>query len=183
MDKPVADQNYDENFIISHDNLYNGFEFQANVSIQIKDNKVFKIAKTITDSSGISILDAKGKTLIPGLIDSHTHTYGSALVDAINFVVTTELDMFAFPAFVTEKINSRDNLDNTLEADLFISTILATTKKGHGTEYGFDIPVLENVEQVDEFIENRISEGADYIKAVYDSEKSIHLYQLKFLSP
>lgn len=168
----ITDQVFNKNFIISNVNVYDGFIFQANVSVQIKDNKIFKIAKKIEGSSSISILDAKGETLIPGLIDSHTHAYGRALVDAINFGVTTELDMFTLPEFATDKIKIRDNLDNTLEADLFSSTILATTKKGHGTEYGFDIPVLESVEQVDEFVENRIAQGADYIKAVYDSEKS-----------
>jgi imidazolonepropionase-like amidohydrolase len=168
----ITNQIFNKNFIISNVNVYDGFEFQSNVSVQIKDNEIFKIAKTIEDPSGVSTLDALGKTLIPGLIDSHTHTYGRALVDAINFGVTTELDMFTLPQFATDKIKNRDNLDNILEADLFSSTILVTTKKGHGTEYGFDIPVLENVEQVDEFVKDRISDGADYIKAVYDSEKS-----------
>lgn len=171
MNQTKVVQNYNDNFIINNVNVYDGFEFQANVSVQIKDNKIYKIAKTIKNSSGTTQLDAQGKTLIPGFIDAHTHAYDSALSEALNFGVTTELDMFTMPEFATDKINSR-GLINSEEADLFSSTILATTKNGHGTEYGFTIPVLENVQQVDEFVKNRISEGADYIKAVYDSEKA-----------
>lgn len=166
-----TNQNYDNDFIINHVNVYDGFKFQANVSVQVKDNKIYKIAKIIEESTAIPILDAQGKTLIPGLIDAHTHAYGSALIDAINLGVTTELDMFTMPEYATDKINSRDEVTNSLEADLFSSTILATTKNGHGTEYGLTIPVLENVQQIDAFVKNRISEGADYIKAVYDSKK------------
>ena len=171
--KAKVNQNYNDNFIINNVNVYDGFELQDNVSVEIKDNKIYKIAKTIKQSSGTPELDAQGKTLIPGLIDAHTHAYDLALRDALNFGVTTELDMFTMPEFATDRINSRNKTSHTLEADLFSSTILATTKNGHGTEYGLTIPVLENVRQVDQFVKNRIAQKADYIKAVYNnSEKA-----------
>ena len=43
---------------------------------------------------GAEIIDGSGKTLVPGLIDSHTHAFGNALERALRFGVTTELDMF-----------------------------------------------------------------------------------------
>ena len=36
-------------------------------------------------------------TLLPGLIDAHTHSFGPALEEALNFGVTTVLDMFTEP--------------------------------------------------------------------------------------
>ncbi len=55
---------------------------------------------------------------------------------------------------------------------MFSSTILATTKGGHGTEYGFKIPVLENTNQVESFVKDRIIQGADYIKTVYNAKEA-----------
>ncbi len=41
------------------------------------------------------VIDGTGLTLLPGLIDAHTHTFGvSGLQQALIFGVTTELDMF-----------------------------------------------------------------------------------------
>lgn len=39
------------------------------------------------------IIDAKGSTLLPGLIDAHVHTSLDGLADAAKFGVTTELEM------------------------------------------------------------------------------------------
>ena len=41
------------------------------------------------------MIDGTGKTLLPGLIDSHTHVWPGSLESAIVFGVTTELDMFS----------------------------------------------------------------------------------------
>lgn len=38
-------------------------------------------------------IDAKGGTLLPGLIDAHVHTSVEGLRDALKFGVTTELEM------------------------------------------------------------------------------------------
>jgi len=157
-------------FIIRNVRLYDGYDIYEEMDIMIKDNKVYKVAKNLADQSQLPELHADGKTLIPGFIDSHTHAYGDALVDALNFGVTTELDMFSMPEFAADKMKRRDNADNNLEADLFSATILATAAGGHGTEYGFKIPVLDSPKQADQFVLDRIAQGADYIKAVYNSK-------------
>jgi len=40
-----------------------------------------------------TVIDGAGATLLPGLIDSHTHTNVASLRDALLFGVTTELEM------------------------------------------------------------------------------------------
>ncbi len=164
------------NFIIRNVQLYDGNRFFNNTDILIKDNRIHQIQEQLPVQSLLPELDGKGKTLIPGLVDAHTHAYGTALADALNFGVTTELDMFTMPAFATEKLAARDKLDNISSADLFSSTILATTIGGHGTEYGFKIPVLTSPEQAKQFVQNRIAQGADYIKAVYNSKSADNQY-------
>ncbi|MFT5083910.1 MAG: imidazolonepropionase-like amidohydrolase [Lentisphaeria bacterium] len=44
---------------------------------------------------GLTVIDGRGKTLLPGLIDSHVHTFGAAQQDALRFGVTTAIDLFS----------------------------------------------------------------------------------------
>lgn len=43
------------------------------MSVLVNGNKIAKIAKTIQAPAGASVIDAKGKVLMPGLIDMHWH--------------------------------------------------------------------------------------------------------------
>lgn len=44
------------------------------MSVLVEGNTITKIAKTITAPKDAIVIDAKGKTLMPGLIDAHWHT-------------------------------------------------------------------------------------------------------------
>ncbi len=46
-------------------------------------------------------VDATGRTLLPGLINAHTHTFDGSLAQALAHGVTTELDMFCLPGSCT----------------------------------------------------------------------------------
>jgi imidazolonepropionase-like amidohydrolase len=174
--KPTNNSPVDKHFVIRHVRLYDGEKLFENTDIEINAGIVLKIANNIEVNKNIKIIDATDKTLIPGLIDTHTHSYGTALTDALNFGVTTELDMFSMPEFSSKHIKARDNLSNIFSADLFSSSILATAPNGHGTEYGFDIPVLTAPDQASQFTKDRIAEGASYIKAVYNSKQAKRQY-------
>lgn len=163
-------------FIIRNVQFYDGNKRQESVDVSVVDFRVAAIGVDLQNQSEVPEIDGTGKTLLPGLIDSHTHAYQTALQEALNYGVTTELDMFTMPSFANEQQLRRDVLHNTESADLFSATILATSPGGHGTEYGFDIPVLDSVKQVPGFVAQRIEQGADYIKAVYSSEKSTIKY-------
>jgi len=67
--KPVAKT------LITNTNIFDGkSEKLANgMSVLIEGNKITKIAKSITAPEGSTVIDAKGKTLMPGLIDAHYH--------------------------------------------------------------------------------------------------------------
>ncbi len=164
-------------FIIRNVQLYDGTNQFEKVDVLVQDFRLAEISRVEAENlnflnKDVPEIDGTGKTLLPGLIDSHTHAYMNALSEALNFGVTTELDMFTMPEFANAHQQKRDDLNNTAEADLFSATILATAPGGHGTEYGFEIPVLENSDQVDTFVKQRVNQGADYIKAVYNSEQS-----------
>jgi imidazolonepropionase-like amidohydrolase len=42
----------------------------------------------------LPVIDGRGRTLLPGLIDAHSHSWGDALERAVVFGVTTQLDQF-----------------------------------------------------------------------------------------
>ncbi len=118
-----------------------------------------------TPNAKMRIVDGTGKTLLPGLIDSHVHAF-QGLADPLLFGVTTQLDMFAAPQGVRPVRAKMDAGTNTDAADLYSAGILATVPGGHGTEYGFPIPTLTTPAQADAWVAARIAEGSDYIKIV-----------------
>ncbi|WMS86297.1 amidohydrolase family protein [Pleionea litopenaei] len=121
-------------------------------------------------------LDVAGRYIIPGLIDAHTHTWGDALRQALQFGVTTELDMFTQPNVVQQARRQRDRLTATTEADLFSSGVLATSPRGHGTEYGLKIPTLNSPSEALSFVRQRHQEGSDYLKIVYHHQPNYGPY-------
>ncbi len=114
------------------------------------------------------VIDGRGKTLLPGLIDAHGHATAAApfgLIDALALGVTTELGMFDDPLFVADQ--KATHVDGE-RAQYFSSGILATAPGGHGTQYGFPIPTVASPADAQPFVDARIADGADYIKIVYE---------------
>src|SRR2546428_1124619 len=57
-------------------------------------------------------------------------------------------------------------------ADLRSAGTLVTAPGGHGTEYGLRVPTLQTVAEAQAFVDDRIREGSDYIKIVYDDGRA-----------
>ncbi|GAA2679120.1 amidohydrolase family protein [Nonomuraea recticatena] len=124
-------------------------------------------------------IDGAGATLLPGLIDAHTHTFDGDLAQALRFGVTTELDMFCLPGNLARQRRLAAERDDV--ADLRSSGILATAPGGHpsqimeatsGQDLGDAVGAFDTVAdagQAKAFVEARLAEGADYLKIVIDS--------------
>ena len=134
----VADNKklFNHSFVLRNLRVYDGNKVFENVDVLIESQRVVKIDHALSNPNQYPELDGRGKTLIPGLIDSHTHVWGDVLAEALNFGVTTELDMFTMPENAAPQQKLRDQANNINQADLFSATILATAPKGHGTQYG-----------------------------------------------
>ncbi|MDI5961308.1 amidohydrolase family protein [Streptantibioticus silvisoli] len=114
-------------------------------------------------------IDGTGMTLLPGLIDAHTHVFGaeSNLELALAFGVTTELDMFMGPPEETralcELAAGRPDL-----ADLRSAGLLASAPEGHPAVTMPGLPTVAGPGDADAFVADRQAEGAHFIKIMVD---------------
>jgi imidazolonepropionase-like amidohydrolase len=147
--------------------VFDGTNVIEKANVVIADGKIEDFGAAIEIPKDASVVDGSGRTLLPGLIDAHTHTMPESLERALRFGVTTELDMFSqVKAAAAARAEQRQgNVPN--RADLFSAGTLVTVAGGHGTEY-FKIPTYTPGSDPRAFIDERIAEGSDYIKLVYD---------------
>ncbi|MBY0447731.1 MAG: CIA30 family protein, partial [Hyphomonadaceae bacterium] len=137
-------------------------------TVLIRNGRISALGSNVTIPAGAQRIDGKGATLLPGLIDSHTHIYGDVRKDAARFGVAAELDMFTAPQGLRALQQGRDNSANTDQADVFSAGMLATAPGGHGTEYGVAVETLTKPEEAQGWVDRRIAEGSDWIKLVYE---------------
>ena len=154
--------------------VFDGAQVLPRATVLVWKGRITAVGPQVKVTDGARVIDALGKTLLPGLIDSHTHVFGpEVLRAALVFGVTTELDMFMSDAVLT-RIREDLALAETLAiADLRSAGTVVTAPGGHGTEYGLPIPTLASPEQAQAFVDARIAEGSDYIKIIYDNGKAL----------
>jgi imidazolonepropionase-like amidohydrolase len=155
-------------FVIHNARVFDGRKVLDQADVWVENGKIKAVGRNLKVPSDARTIDASGDTLLPGLIDSHTHVWGDALKEAEIFGVTTELDMFTDARYMQQvKKEQAEGKDLDL-ADLRSAGILATAPGGHGTEYGIRIPTLSSPAEAQAWVDARIAEGSDYIKIVID---------------
>src|SRR5262245_2247676 len=167
----------DNEFVIRNGRIFDGSRVIQKGDVWVQNGQIKAVGKQVKVPAGVRAIDASGDTLLPGLIDAHVHTWGSALKEALIFGVTTELDMFTdvkYAAQVKKEQSEGKDLDL---ADLRSAGTLVTAPKGHGTEYGMPIPTITSPEEAQAFVDARLAEGSDYIKIIYDDGKT---YKINF---
>jgi imidazolonepropionase-like amidohydrolase len=147
--------------------VFDGKDVIEKASVLVRDGKIENVAVAMKIPAGAQVIDGKGRTLLPGLIDSHTHIYGSGLQQSVQFGVSTDIDMFTSVELVKAMKDQHAAGPNPGRADLFSSGTLATVPGGHGTEYGLAIPTLTKPEEAQAFVDARIAEGSEFIKIIY----------------
>jgi imidazolonepropionase-like amidohydrolase len=149
--------------------VFDGDVVWPRATVVIDGDHIAAIGPDVSPPAGAAIIDGTDRTLLPGLIDAHTHASGDALERAVIFGVTTELDMFADPTFAANMRSEQQKTRVTTRADLRSAGVLVTAPGGHGTEYGFSIPTLKWPSEARDFVAARVAEGSDYIKLVKDN--------------
>jgi imidazolonepropionase-like amidohydrolase len=167
-------RNSGTSFVVRNVRVFDGEKTIANTNVVVRNGKIDAIGGDVP--SGLTAIDGTGRTLLPGLIDAHTHVFGDALVRALQFGVTTELDMFTDHSLAKTMRAEQARPGGAVgRADMLSAGTLITAPGGHGTEYGMRIPTLESPKDAKAFVDARIAEGSDYIKIVYDNGGSYGL--------
>src|SRR5690606_10217665 len=84
-------------FAVTNVRVFDGEKTIPATSVVVRNGTIVSVGGEIPE--GVETIDGSGRTLMPGLIDAHTHAFGSALERALAFGVTTELDMFTEHGF------------------------------------------------------------------------------------
>lgn len=156
-------------FAIHDVTVFDGQTRKPHLDVLVQDGRIAAVGAHLKMPAGVTVVEGVGKTVMPGLIDAHTHTWGSAGRDALRFGVTTELDMFTDPRALPGAKAQRASLAPVQAADLWSAGILATAPHGHGTEYGMKIPTLSTPEEATAFVDGRVADGSDYLKIVIEN--------------
>jgi imidazolonepropionase-like amidohydrolase len=156
--------------------VFDGKSVLPMADVLVLDGRIAALGPEVKAPGDAVKIDGHGKTLLPGLIDAHTHIYPGALQQALAFGVTTELDMFSDPKLDAQLRDEQSEGKGLDRADLRSAGVLATAPKGHGTEFGIDIPTLTSPAEAQGFVDARIAEGSDYIKIIYDDGSTYGLH-------
>jgi len=157
-----------EGFVVRDVRLFDGERVVEQATVVVRAGRIVEAGPGVAVPPGLEVVDGRGRTLLPGLIDAHVHTWGNALAETLNFGVTTVLDMFSDPGPARELRRSRASFAPRAHADLFSAGWLATAPRGHGTQFGLPVPTLSTPDEAAVWVDARLAEGSDYIKIVYE---------------
>src|SRR5688572_22238924 len=77
--------------------VFDGVRLTRRATVIVRDGMIRAVGPDAVVPPGAEIVEGRGRTLLPGLLDAHTHlgtTFGATfLADALRFGVTTELEM------------------------------------------------------------------------------------------
>ncbi len=160
-------------FVITNARVFDGTETLDGHHVVIRDGLIFEISDSSKLPQGLEIINASGMTLMPGMIDTHTHTSSVAqLQTALRFGVTTNLDQMTWPGFFPVLKTAAETRNDV--ADFLSTDMLATPPGGHGTEYDIGIPTVDGPQQADAFVAERVANGADYQKIVLNGARAMN---------
>jgi imidazolonepropionase-like amidohydrolase len=158
---------------ITNVRIFDGENLLDDNIVRIEGSVIKSIGGEIPD--GATSIDGGGGTLMPGLIDSHTHTDMDGLKDALKFGVTTELEMNgSWTKSQRKKIATHNDI-----ADVRSPEQALTAPGGHPTQYMenmsnllirwfFKYPTVSTPDEATKFVDKQIKKGADYIKIIIE---------------
>lgn len=162
--------------VIEDVRLFDGESVTDRTSVVIRGQLIEQVGPDVKAEAGATVVDGRGCTLMPGLIDSHAHSKPGALTMAISFGVTTEIDLGSDPLWMDEQRELARTRDDV--ADVRSSSFGATVPGGHPSHLigGFfprPFPTVSTVADARPFVEQRVAEGADFIKMIIEDGSAL----------
>src|SRR5579871_1273507 len=119
--------------------VFDGYSVIEHRDVRISDGRIDAITESNPAlANGERVIDGRGRTLIPGLIDSHVHiplNARDALRQSLLLGVTTQLDMYSSPDKL-KLIKGFESDDSPELSDVRTAGMGATVPGGHPTQMG-----------------------------------------------
>lgn len=148
--------------------VFDGEHTHEQADVIVENGLVREVGTDLRIPARAHVIEGEGRTLLPGMIDSHAHV-GAADYSrgALVFGVTTGLDMGENPERLAA--TKSEMLEGGVHnyADLLSSAWMVTSSRGHGTQFSRDLPTLDREEDADAFVTSLVETGSDYIKIAY----------------
>jgi imidazolonepropionase-like amidohydrolase len=154
-------------FVIAGAKVFDGEAPLGEIDVHVTGEVITSVGGSRPE--GVEVVDGDGGTLLPGLLDAHTHADAEGLRHALAFGITTELDMASVPETM---IPLRAQVAQCLDmADVRSPSFALTHPQGHPHQLreGLndpDWPTATTAGEAATFVEDRIGEGADYLKVI-----------------
>ncbi|ADJ46698.1 amidohydrolase [Amycolatopsis mediterranei S699] len=145
--------------------IFDGERLLDHTAVRLTGGRIAALGDATLLSPGDEHVDARGGTLLPGLIDAHVHLLPGAPRQALTFGVTTVLDMFSKPDTVRDAVARAAGPDC---ADVRSSSVGATAPGGHPSMMYAPFPSVTGPRDAGRFVADRVAEGAAHLKVLYD---------------
>lgn len=155
-------------FAVRDVHVFDGEHTIERTNVIVRDGLIAELGPDVPIAEDLTVVEGDGKTLIPGLIDAHAHSWGDAQRDALRFGVTTEIDMHGDPARLDSIKRQRESLEKVEQADLWAAGAAVTVAGGHGTQFGLSFPLLDAQTDINAFVKSKINGGSDFIKLIVE---------------
>ncbi|MFO7524536.1 MAG: amidohydrolase family protein [Ignavibacteriaceae bacterium] len=154
-------------FVIENVRLFNGEKDMGIVNVAITADTIAAISDKPLNSD--SVIYGEGKYLIPGLVNAHVH-----LLSKDNMMKSYEHGILANLNMHTgledrELKWKKISRDSAGYAILYGAGSAATVPNGHPTQYSPGMETINDTMSVQQWVDNRIAHGVDYIKIIREN--------------
>ena len=145
--------------------VFDGERVLSRATVVVRGGTIAAVGADAAVPAGAEVVEAAGQTLLPGLIDAHSHHHDehAALEQALALGVTTQLGMMEDPAAV-RRLRARGGAGR---ASLRSAGWAVTVAGGLGTE-DEPVPTLGGGQDPAAFVAARVAEGSEYIEIMLD---------------
>ncbi len=154
--------------------VFDGERALGPADVAVDGERIVAVGPQLAVAASAQVVDGKGMTLLPGLVDAHAHIWDElALEKQLVFGVTTVLDMAGDPARARPLRAAAAG--STALADFRGAGNPVVAPGGVGTQYNVAYDTLADSAQTEAFVDAIVAAGSDYVKLMTDDLSALGL--------